>query len=129
MSSIYQTSGTQATITLTLASLATSSGLTTGRASTVVASGNWIDALVSGKIMTGTSPTGGEIDVYVWAQENDTPTYPDAITGSDAGKSFASANVRDGAVVLARTIACDTTSNQSYEIKAFSVTFVWREPQ
>jgi hypothetical protein len=49
MSSIYYTPGTQATITLTLASLATSSGLTTGRASTVVTSGNWIDALVSGK--------------------------------------------------------------------------------
>lgn len=121
MSSIYQTPGTQASITITLASLATSASLVVGRASTVVASGNWADALVSGKIMTGTSPTGGEIDVYVYAQENDTPTYPDGITGSDAGKTFASANVRDSAVVLARSMACDTTNNQSYEVKAFSV--------
>lgn len=121
MSSIYQTPGTQATITITLASLATSASLIVGRGSTVVSSGNWADALVSGKIETGTSPTGGEIDVYVYAQENDTPTYPDGITGSDAAKTFASANVRDAAIVLARSMACDTTSNQSYEVKAFSV--------
>lgn len=121
MSSVYQTPGTQAAITLTPASLATSSSLIAGRASTVVTSGNWSDVLVSGRIMTGTSPTGGEIDVYVYAQENDTPTYPDSISGTDANKSFASANVRDAAVVLARSMACDTTNNQSYEVKAFSV--------
>jgi hypothetical protein len=119
--SLYQTPGTQAAITITLASLATSATLVVGRASTVVSSGNWSDALVSGKITTGTSPTGGEIDVYVWAQEDDTPTYPDSITGTDAAKTFASTNVRDAALVLARVIGMDTTSNQQYEIKAFSV--------
>lgn len=119
--SLYQTPGTQAAITITLASLATSSTLVVGRASTVVSSGNWSDALVSGTIMTGTSPTGGEIDVYVWAQQDDTPTYPDSITGTDAGKTFASTNVRDAALVLARTIGMDTTSNQAYQVKAFSV--------
>src|SRR4051794_18799983 len=121
MSSVYQTPGTQAAITITLASLATSSSLIAGRASTVVTPSNWADALVSGKIATGTSPTGGGIDVYVWGQENDTPTYPDAITGTDAAKSFASANVRDAALRLAWSTACDTTSNQSYEVKAFGV--------
>jgi len=119
--SLYQTPGTQAAITITLASLATSSSLTAGQASTVVTPSNWADALVSGVIETGTSPTGGEIDVYVWAQQDDTPNYPDSITGTNAAKSFASANVRDAALVLARTIACDTTSNQAYQVKAFSV--------
>lgn len=125
MASGYYTPGTQAAVTITLASLATSSTLLVGRASTVVTSGNWIDAVVSGVITVGTTPTTAtEIRVYVYAQRNDTPTYPDGITGSDAAKTFSTAATRDASLFLAKVLGVDaTTSNEDrdFEFSLFEV--------
>lgn len=128
MASIYQTPGTQASITITLNALATSSTLLTGRASTVVTSGNWTDAVVSGTIMTGTTPTSGtEIRVYVYAQRNDTPTYPTYgtggnISGTDAAVTFTSAGLRDSSLYLARVIGVDSaTTNNPWTVEGFSL--------
>lgn len=119
MASSYYTPGTQASITITLASLASSSTLLVGRASTAVTSGNWIDAVVSGVITVGTTPTTNtEIRVYVYAQRNDTPTYPDGITGTDAAKTFATAGTRDASLFLAKRLTVDaTTSNEDRDFE------------
>lgn len=114
MATQYLTPGTQASLTITLASLATSSTLLVGRASTAVTSGNWIDAVVSGVITLGTTPTTAtEIRVYVYAQRNDTPTYPDGITGTDAAKTFATAETRNASLFLGKVLGVDAaTSNE-----------------
>lgn len=119
MATNYYTPGTQASVTITLASLATSSTLLVGRASTAVTSGDWIDAVVSGVITTGTTPTAStEIRVYVYAQRNDTPTYPDGITGTDAAKTFATAATRDASLFLGKVLGVDaTTSNEDRDFE------------
>ena len=132
MPNAYQVPGTQGTITISLApsgtGLATSSGLVAGRASAAVTSGNWADAVVSGTIMLGTTPTSStEIRVYVYAQRNDTPTYPaygtgGSISGADEAITFSSAAVRDSALFLAQVIGVDaTTSNNPMTVKGFSL--------
>lgn len=124
---IYQTPGTQASLTITLASLATSSTLLVGRASTAVTSGNWSDVVVSGHITYGTTPTiGTEGRVYVYAQRNDSayPSYGTggAISGTDAAVTFTSAGIRDNALFLARVMGIDaTTSDNPYSFRPFSL--------
>lgn len=130
MATAYQTPGTQASITITLASLASSSTLLVGQGSTAVASGNWSDVEVSGKTMTcGTvnPTTGTEIRVYVYAQQNDTPTYPPYgtggnISGTDGAVTFTGAALRDASLYLARVIGIDvTTQANPLAIKPFSL--------
>lgn len=120
---ITQREGASAALTITLASLAESATRVAGRESTAVASAEpAVDYLVGGKITTGTSPTSGEqIDVWVYGAVNDTPTYPDTITGSDAGVTLSSANIRNSALRLAATVIVDSTNDETYWVAPFSV--------
>ena len=110
-------------LTITLASLATSSGLLVGRESTAVTnvSNLFVDAYLSGQITTGTSPTAGSIEVWLYALTKhvaSTPSYPSPVTGTDAGITFvAETKLR----VLVDSIATNTTSNTAYSIRPVSV--------
>ena len=87
MSDIKTAYGTTAqAITCTLASLASSA--TAGRESTVVdnSSNKYIDALVmlQAKLQTGTPANDKSIYVFAYGTvDTTTPTYPDAVTGTD----------------------------------------------
>lgn len=115
-------------ITWTLASLATSSTLLVGRESTIVdnTSNKFLDVLVSGQIMTGTTPTVDKsILIYV-----STPlkvvasafTLPiagaTALTGIDAAATF-DINQRNK-LQLADAINVAATSDRAYSF-AFSI--------
>jgi hypothetical protein len=110
--------GSSAALTLTLNSLATDSSLLAGQSSTVVdnTSNLSVDELVTLVLKTGTSPAAStNIFVYAWAILDDTPTYPDTVTGSDANTSITSANVlNSGAFKLADVVTVDSTSNRLY---------------
>lgn len=114
-------------LALSLASLASDSTLLAGRASTAVDNtGNTdLDHLVSGVITTGTSPTAGtSIEVWAWASYKTVagvPTYPDAITGTDASKTITSSGVKFGALRLVATITVEATSNRSYPFAPVSI--------
>lgn len=114
-------------LTLTAASLASDTNLLAGRASTVVdnTSNVDLDHLLSGTIMTGTSPTvSTTIEVWAWASyktASGTPTYPDSITGTDANKTLTSANVKYGALRLVASITVDSTSNRPYYFAPVSI--------
>lgn len=112
-----------ATITISPASLATSSTRVAGRESTAVDNSTnlYLDALVSGKITTGTSPTGGFIDIWVYASHDETPTYMDVLDGTDSAETFNDENSRNSAMKLGAVIAPDTTSDQVYWVAPFSV--------
>jgi hypothetical protein len=112
-----------ATITISPASLATSATRVAGRESTAVdnTTNLYVDALVSGKITTGTSPTGGFIDIWVYGSHNETPTYMDVLDGTDSAETFTDENSRNSAMRLAHVIAPDTTSDQTYWVAPFSV--------
>ena len=114
-------------ITLTSASLASDTALLAGRASTAVDNTTNVDLdhLVSGVIRTGTTPTVST-SIEVWAYSaylitTGTPTYVDAITGTDASKSMTSANVKFGALRLLTTLTVDATSNRDYYIASTSI--------
>lgn len=115
--------GSSVALTITLASLATSSSRTGGRESTAVTTTEpVVDYLVAGKITTGTTPTvGKQIDVWVYASHNDTPTYPDVIDGTDSDEAITSENVRNAAMRLAVSIVIDNTSDRTYPFAPFSV--------
>lgn len=123
MSTLKPLYGSPATITISPASLATSSSRVAGRESTAVdnSSNRYADALVSGKVTTGTSPTGGQIDVWVYGQHDDTPTYMDVLDGTDSAETFNDENSRNSAMKLAAVVVPDTTSDQTYWIAPFSV--------
>jgi hypothetical protein len=116
--------GASASLTFTLASLATSATRVAGRASTAIGTSGLItDALVGGKITTGTTPTANtQIDVWVYGALDDTPTYPDTITGSDAAATLSGTYIRDAELALATTIVVDSaTSDVTRYVRPFSV--------
>jgi hypothetical protein len=123
MASVKTAYGSSAALTITLASLASSSTLVAGRASTAVSNTTnlYRDYLLAGVIRAGTTPTAGQINVYVYGSFNDTPVYPDAITGTDAAKTITSTDIRNSGLVLIASITTDTTTGRDYPMAARSI--------
>lgn len=125
----YSSVSDSTAITITLAGLATSSGLTAGRESTVVdnTTNKYLDALVSGQITTGTTPTvNTTIAVYVYTPlkvAGSTFTYPiataTALTAVDAAATFENGQL-GGAVRFACAATVNATSDRAYNF-SFSV--------
>lgn len=111
-------------VTITLASLATSSGLTVGRASASVANGtNKDDFLIPFlKLRSGSvAPTAGTaIELWAFAQRADS-TWPEiftaAYTGSDAGFTVTSRDILFAGAVLLGTATFDATTARDYVIR------------
>lgn len=111
--------GSSAPLTVTnLASLASDPTLLAGWSSAAIANGTNLSVTekITGLIKTGTSPTvGTNIFIYLVPALDDTPTWPDTVTGSQVTVTLSSANVRDaGAFKLVDTITVTATSNIVY---------------
>ena len=114
-------------LTITLASLASSSTLVAGRSSVYVdnTSNLYLDYKISGKITTGTSPTAGTfIEVWAYTALEDTPTWPDTIAGTDAAKTLTSVNVKYAALKLITVITIDSSSNETYYFGPYSLAWL-----
>lgn len=111
-----------ANLTITLASLATSAGLTAGRESTAVdnSSNVYLDYLLSSKITTGTSPTAGVIEMWVVAELDDS-TWPDVFDGTDSAETVTSREILTSSARIAGSCVNDTTSNRTYGFAKISV--------
>lgn len=111
-------------LTITLASLATSSTFIAGRQSTAVDNSTnlYLDYLLAGVVTVGTTPTANtEIRVYVVALRNDS-TWPDGVGATDAAWSTTTAGKGSGYLKLAAVMLCDaTTSNVGYSFGPVSV--------
>src|SRR6476661_1912817 len=105
---------------MTLASLASSAGLTAGRESTArdnKDTDDAIDALVGGKVTTGTSPTD-QRQIEVWAYGSyDDASFTGGATGSDANLTPSVKPL----MRLLQVIPTDATSNKTYTWGPFSV--------
>lgn len=123
MASVKIAYAASANLTLAVASLASSTTLVAGRASTAIdnSSNLYLDAILSGFVTSGTTPTAGVIEVWVYAQLDDAPTYPDSITGTDAAKTMTSAPIKREALALVASIPVGTTSNARYPFAPVSV--------
>lgn len=110
-------------ITITLASLATSSTLLVGRESTLVdnTSTKYLDQLVGGQVMTGTSPTAGTIEVWVAAQFDDAGVWPDVFDGTDSAETCTSADIKQSGLRLLGSVATSSTSNVAYPFAKTSI--------
>lgn len=114
-----------AAITMDLANLATSSTFVAGRESNQIdnTSNKYIDALVSGKISVGTTPTANTtIAVYVWGADTSLATTAiDVLDGTDSAETLTNIGIL-GALKLGAAIAVPAnTSDVAYEVLPFSV--------
>jgi hypothetical protein len=115
--------GTPTDLTITLASLASSSTLVAGRESTAVdnRTDEYLDALVSGFVASGTTLTAGALEVWVYAQLDDTPTYPEVLDGTDSDETFTTRDQMFAGMRLGARIVTNTTNSVVYPIAPFSV--------
>lgn len=107
--------GTSFAYTISLASLASSASFVAGQQSTVISntSNLYLDYSVGGRITSGTTPVvDTAIEVHLFAGVNDTPTYPDQFTGTDAARSLTSVNVKKSAVRLLDRLVVDATTDR-----------------
>lgn len=125
MATVTMNYAADAQLTITLAGLASSSTFVAGRESTVVdnTTNEYVDALLSGKITVGTTPTANtQIRVYVFSPINDTPTYPDVMDGTDSDETVTSVGVGQGYLKLLAVLNVDSaTSNRPYAFGQVSV--------
>lgn len=115
-------------LTITLASLATSSTLLVGRQSSVVDNTTNVDLdhILSGLITVGTTPTANTfIEVWVTAPVkivSGSATYPDSFGASDAAFTSSSAGVKAASFRRAARMLCDSaTSNRGYYFPGVSI--------
>lgn len=108
--------------THTMASLATSSSLVTGRESTAVdnSSTKYLDIQIFQKVTTGTSPTAGTIELWLIPSFDGT-TWPDVFDGTDSAETVTSRDILRACGKLAASTPTDTTSNQTYPLTVPSV--------
>lgn len=118
--------GTPADVTITLASLPTSSTLLVGRESTAVDNTSTLalDYLISGKITTGTTPTTAK-SIQVWAVASwDGTTWPDVFDGTDSSETLI-AEVKNPVCKLVASLATIATSDLTYHFSGVSLAAVF----
>jgi hypothetical protein len=96
--------------------LASSATLVIGRESTAVSntSNLYLGYGVGGTMMTGTSPTAGRIELYLYGSINDTPLYPAVLDGTDSDETFADVDERNACVTFLSDAVTTSTSNRAY---------------
>lgn len=114
------------TITISLASLATSSTFLAGQESSQVdnTSNKYDDSLVQGKVTVGTTPTVNTfINVYVWGADTSLATTAiDVLDGTDSAETLTNTGILRNALRLAYPISVlANTSNITYNVAPFSV--------
>lgn len=112
-----------ADLTITLASLATSSTLVAGREATSISNTTnlYFDAIIGGRVTTGTTPTAGYIEVWAVCRINGTPTWPDVFDGTDSAETVTSRDILAGHGRLLAAIPTDTTSDRAYYFSGISL--------
>lgn len=113
------------TITMDLANLGTSTTWVAGRESNQIdnTSNKYIDALVSGKVSVGTTPTANTtINVYVWGADTSLATTAiDVLDGTDSAETLTNVGIRDALKLGAIVAVPANTSDVQYEVLPFSV--------
>lgn len=106
-----------AAFTIDLANLSSSSTWVAGREATSVdnTSNKYLDYFITGKFVSGTSPTSGEARIYAIMPQEDTPTWPDVFDGTDSAETVTNTSILDR-LPLIWTGGNSTTTNVTYPI-------------
>lgn len=113
------------TITMDLANLASSSSFIAGRESNQIdnTSNKYIDAVVSGKVSVGTTPTANTtIAIYVWGADTSLATTAiDVLDGVDSAETLTNVGILGALKFGAAVSVPANTTNVQYEVLPFSV--------
>lgn len=126
MATVKISFGASATVftSTALDGLASSSTWIAGFGSAVIdnTSDLYVDTLLAGQFKANNvAPTSGQIQVWVGAVLNDTPTYPDVFTGSAGTFTITTADIRNSIMRQAAGIITDATANRVYAFNPVSV--------
>jgi len=112
-------------ITMDLANLATSSTFLAGRESSQIdnTSNKFVDALVSGTVSVGTTPTANTvIGIYVWGADTSLATTAlDVLDGTDSAETLTNAGILAALKLGASVAVPAATSDVQYIVLPFSV--------
>ena len=106
-----------AAFTFDLSALASSSTWLAGvESSWITNSSNYLDYRISGKFISGTTPTApAEHRLYYLSATEDTPTYPDVFDGTAGAETITNSNIRDS-LVLGWSGTASTSTNITYPV-------------
>jgi hypothetical protein len=112
---------------MTLASLASDTNLLAGQESSAV--DNTVDGRrdywVSGKVMTGTSPTASR-SIQVWAVGSwDGTNWPTVFDGTNSAETIPLAEIKNAVCKFVAEMATTSTSNQQYDFGPVLVSSVF----
>lgn len=123
----YNSATDTSALTITLASLATSATWVAGRESTAVSNTTnlFVDALLTGQIMVGTTPTANTV-IEIWGYAankivSSTVTYPDVMDGTDSAETLTNRQAISGLVLLDAISVVATTSDVGYTFGPISL--------
>lgn len=133
MATITPSYASPSPLTITLASLASSSALLVGQESNQVdnTTNKYSDALLEGFITVGTTPTTAtQILVYVWGSNVSLATTPkDSLDGTDSAETITSAGIGSGFLKIAVALQNDSaTSNRRYDFGDISIATILGVP-
>ena len=122
---INYSSNTTITIGLATTPLASSATFVAGRESNEIdnTTNKYVDALVSGKVTVGTTPTANTtIAIYVWGAETSLATTAlDVLDGTDSDETLTNTGVLNALKFAASISVPANTSNVTYPVLPFSV--------
>lgn len=118
--------GTTATITASVASLASDTNLLAGIESAPVdnRTDNFEDHILSGKFTTGTSPTASR-QIEVWAVAWDSNAWPDVFDGTSSAETITSADIKNALCKAVAVLPTNNTSDRTYSFTGVSMKTVF----
>lgn len=120
---------TQQQPTFALASLASSASLLAGYETSIVdnSTNKYSNYHASGFVTVGTTPTTNTtIEIWTFAQIENTPTYPDVFDGTAGAETITSQGIKDSILKLVAAITVDsTTSDRQYDFGPVSMQAVY----
>lgn len=118
--------GTTATITASVASLASDTNLLAGIESAIVdnRTDGFEDHILSGKFTTGTSPTASR-QIEIWAVAWDSNAWPDVFDGTSSAETITSADIKNALCKAVAVLPTNNTSDRTYSFTGVSMKTVF----
>lgn len=118
--------GSTATITASVASLASDTNLLAGIESAIVdnRTDGFEDHILSGKFTTGTSPTASR-QIEVWAVAWDSNAWPDVFDGTSSTETITSADIKNALCKAVAVLPTNNTSDRTYSFTGVSMKTVF----
>ena len=113
--------GSSTVITNAVASLASDTNLLAGYESAVInnETDGFDDIILSGKVMTGTSPTNAR-QIEVWAVAWDSNAWPDVFDGTTGAETITSAEIKSALCKCVAILPTNATSDRPYPFSGIS---------